>query len=53
MEYSYHMADFDPDETIDLPDEAEGLTLDTFGGRVFVRYLLPVATDGGEDGETR
>lgn len=41
-EYAYQMASFDPEETVDLPEDAVGVTLDTFGDRVFVRYLLPV-----------
>lgn len=48
-EYAYVHESFDEDDTVDIPDQALGVTVETFGklGKpgmtVHVRYLLPVS----------
>jgi len=47
-EYRYVHENFDKeDETIEIPDEAIGVTTDYFGDLASVDYLLPV--NGGSD----
>lgn len=47
--YEYRSKSFDRDDgTVDLPDDAVGVTISTFAGKVYARYLAPVAAaDGG------
>lgn len=50
-EYEYANEMFDPDEeTVDLPDDAEGITVSTFGDYAHVRYLKPVEGDEETNG---
>lgn len=44
-EYEYPLQTFTPDETVDVPAEAVGATVSTFGNRVSVRYLVPVGEE--------
>lgn len=39
--HEYHRKEFPKDAGIDIPDDAVGITIVTFGGRVIVRYLAP------------
>lgn len=51
-QYDYFRQQFQPGqgETVEIPDEAIGVTIKTWGdpdgdGAVFVRYLVPVEED--------
>lgn len=46
-EYEYVFEMFDQDDTVDVPDEAVGVTVDSFSDSATVRYLLPVEDDDG------
>lgn len=39
--YRYVKESFDPEETIDIPEDAVGVTLDSFSDMATVRYLIP------------
>lgn len=41
-EYEYRFSMFGPDETIELPDGATGVTVTSFGDNAVVKYLVPV-----------
>lgn len=50
-EFEYRHDSFAPEETIEIPDGAIGVTVETFGGAelpelVHVRYLVPVNGGG-------
>lgn len=47
-EYEYHFVMFPSDETVDIPDEAVGITCDSFGDNGTVRYLTPIEDDEGQ-----
>lgn len=46
-EYDYVYDSFRPDEgeTVDIPDDATGITTGSFGDMATVRYLIPVGDD--------
>lgn len=46
-EYEHVRKSFDKGETVDVPDDAVGITTDTFSTFVSVNYLMPVG-DGDE-----
>jgi hypothetical protein len=44
-EYEYVFETFDQNGSIEIPDEAVGVTVGTFGDHATVRYLKPVVGD--------
>ncbi len=45
-EYEHRHQMVDKEDTIEIPDDAVGITTDTFGDSMTVHYLVPA---GGED----
>jgi hypothetical protein len=45
-EYEHRHQMVAKDSTIDIPDNATGITTDTFGDQMTVHYLVPEGTDG-------
>ena len=44
-EYEYRFEMFDTEERVEIPDDAIGVTVDSYSDHATVRYLVPVGSD--------